>query len=307
MFDQKCEKHFQNGPQMHPWLQEMHREAIDKHGDVMLVGELANSDAEKTLEYVSTESNELSMVFDGAVVDAQRLDRPLQDVPKPQLSIVKQGFQKQQDFLKRAWATALLAILSGSLSGTLFIYQGQEIGMTNMPETWGESHLRDPGDLNKLREIEKKYPNDREWYDKVLGGIRRMGRDNARMPVQWTGGETAGFTTGKPWMDVQGNQDAVNIKDQENDPTSIFSTWKKLLKVRKDYQDVLVFGSFEVDDMSDEKVFTYIKDYHGEQTALVVLNWTAEEQNSRYLRSCGDEHSSCLIANEPEESLRTDI
>lgn len=331
MFDQKCEKHFQNGPQMHPWLQEMHREAIDKHGDVMLVGELANSDAEKTLEYVSTESNELSMVFDGAVVDAQRLDRPLQDVPKPQLSIVKQGFQKQQDFLKRAWATVfmenhdqprsinrfltddmqyhkkagtLLAILSGSLSGTLFIYQGQEIGMTNMPETWDESHLRDPGDLNKLREIEKKYPNDREWYDKVLGGIRRMGRDNARMPVQWTGGETAGFTTGKPWMDVQGNQDAVNIKDQENDPTSIFSTWKKLLKLRKDYQDVLVFGSFEVDDMSDEKVFTYIKDYHGEQTALVVLNWTAEEQKFAIPEKLRGRALKLLIANEPEESLR---
>lgn len=324
MFDQPCEKHFQNGPRMHEWMKEMHREVFDKYGDVMLVGELANSDSAKTLEYIGNDSRELSMVFDGSVCDIQRLTRPMWEVEIPPLSDVKKGFQKQQDFLSAAWTTvfmenhdqprsinrfltndmkwhskagSLLAMLSGSLSGTLFIYQGQEIGMTNMPDWWDESHLRDPGDVNKLREIEKKYPDDKSRYDQVLGGIRRMGRDNARTPVQWTSGEHAGFSKSKPWMDLQGNQDVVNIGKQEADQSSIFNTWKKMLEFRKKLESALVFGSFEVIDPSDEKVFAYIKDYHGEQIVLVVLNWTKHEQDFHVPGSLQDKTMDLLLAN----------
>lgn len=309
MFDQRCEVHFQNGPRMHDWLKELHRECIDKHGDVMLVGELANSNREQTLEYVSADSKELSMVFDGSVVDLQRLERFMWEVEKPPLSDVKKGWKKQQDFLSgtTAWTTVfmenhdqprsinrfltddlkwykqagtLLAILSGSLSGTLFIYQGQEIGMMNIPTSWDESNLRDPADKNKLREIEKKYPGDKSWYDKVFGGLQRMGRDNARTPVQWNDGPNAGFTTAdKPWIDVHDNYKNINIKEQESDPTSVFSTWKQMLELRKQYEDAIVFGEMVIHDLEDEKVFLYTKEYHGKQTVLAILNWTPEEQN----------------------------
>lgn len=331
MFDQRCEKHFQNGPRMHEWLKEMHREAIDKHGDVMLVGELANSDAAKTLEYVSPDSNELSMVFDGGVVDIQRLERPMWEVEKPPLVDVKKGFKKQQEFLEEAWTTVfmenhdqprsinrfltddikyhnqvgrLLAILSGSLSGTLFIYQGQEIGMMNMPDWWDESHLRDPADLNKLREIEKKHPDDKSWYENVLGGIRRLGRDNARTPVQWTSGKNAGFSESKPWIDIPGNEDIVNIKDQEGDPNSVFHTWKKMLQLRKQYQDALVFGTFHVDDMADQNVFTYIKDYQGEQTVLVILNWTKTQQGFKVPQRLQKLKLRLLVGNVDEQEMQ---
>lgn len=335
VFDQRCEVHFQNGPRMHEWLKEMHREAIDKHGDVMLVGELANSNTEQTLAYVSAESNELSMVFDGGVVDIQRLTRPMWEVEKPPLSDVKKGWQKQQDFLAgtSAWTTVflenhdqprsinrfltddlkwykqagrLLAVLCGSLSGTLFIYQGQEIGMMNFPLDWTESHLRDPADIHKLREIEKRYPGDQSWYDKVFGGIQRLGRDNARTPVQWSDEANAGFTSGeKTWMDVNGNYKTINVKQQESDPESVFNTWKRMLELRKEYEDAIVFGSFVVHNPEDEKVFIYSKEYHGKQQVLGILNWTAQDQDFKFPEGMEGKKLTLLVATVGEKEVNS--
>lgn len=267
------------------------------------------------------------MVFDGSVVDIQRLERFMWDVEKPPLPDVMKGFLKQQNFLSgtSAWTTIflenhdqprsinrlltddlkwynktgrLLATLCGSLSGTLFIYQGQEIGMMNFPTNWDEEKLRDPADKNKLREIEKKYPGDRSWYDKVFGGIQRMGRDNARTPVQWSDEPNAGFTTGDtPWMDVHDNYKTINIKQQENDPNSVLNAWKTMLELRKKYEDAIVFGKFVVHDLEDEKVFLYTKEYHGKQTLLGILNWTATEQDYKLPEGMDGKSLKLLVSN----------
>jgi alpha-glucosidase len=130
----------------------------------------------------------------------------------------------------------------------------------------------------------------------ALDGLQRVGRDNARTPVQWSAEKHAGFSTIKPWMRVHDNYTEVNVAAQEKDPKSVLSFWKEVIKLRREYADVLVHGQFELYEYEDLNTFTYVKDYRGKKV-LVVLNFSNDEQVFSVPLSVKDQKLNLLISN----------
>jgi oligo-1,6-glucosidase len=315
-----------NGPRMHEFLQEQRRDVLEKYGDVALVGELGSTDAEEIMNYISADRRELDMIFDFGILEVGgRFEVEPHETWKHKLPEFKEGILKVQNFLKRsdAWATVfaenhdqgrslsryatdepksrekaakMMAILLGTLSGTLFLYQGQEIGMVNVPKDWGPEYLRDIAAVNYYKSMNERYTGDEKILQSAISGLQRVGRDNARTPVQWSAEKYAGFSTVEPWIRVHDNYEEVNIAAQEKDPHSVLAFWKKMLKLRKDHADVLVHGQFELFDYEDLNIFTYVKDYQGKKV-LVALNFSDEEQAFAVPSSVEGRKLNLLIAN----------
>jgi len=300
-------QYFHNGPKMHGWLKEQRREVLDKYGDVVMVGELPGTQADEVLRYVSAEARELDMVFDFDIValGGRHSLKPHQ-IYKHKLTEMKSAFMKTQGLLTGtdAWTTVfvenhdqgrslsrfatddpkyrvqaakMFAVMLGTLSGTLFLYQGQEIGMVNFSKDWGPEELRDVAGLNYWKEINEMYPGDEKMKKAAMEGIQKVGRDNSRTPVHWNAGPHAGFSTVKPWIRVNDTYKEINVEAQQKDPDSVLAFWKKMLKLRKQRADVLVHGNFEVQDYENLSTFTYVKEKDGKKV-LVALNFTNEEQ-----------------------------
>ena len=304
-----------NGPKMHEWLEEQRREALGRYGgekDIVLVGELGFSTDEQFFAYIDPKKRMLDMVFDWGVLLAEDemmtpwterrtefslkafrhgLSRPQKAISDfgcwstvflenhdQQRSVIKFGSRKAE----YRWQSArLLTMLLCTLSGTLFIYQGQEIGMSGVPRDWPLSDLNDPWWLSYIKDMERKHPGDEVMKQKVLDAFHRDGRDHARTPVQWSSEEPyAGFSTSKPWLRVNENfRDGVNVKAQEGDLDSCLSFWKKCIAFRKEHKDLLTYGHTEWLDKDNEKVFLYLKHSpNDETTMLVVLNFTDNGQ-----------------------------
>lgn len=181
--------------------------------------------------------------------------------------------------------------MTATLSGTLFLYQGEEIGMTNIPETWGVQDLKDLASINYWNKMKEQYANDKKMMAKVWKGIVDYSRDNARTPVQWSGEKHGGckypplkavaalttlVTTGKPWMRVNDNYTSINVADQQQDKDSVLAFWQKLLQLRRSNKDLFVRGAYEVHDFENEQTWTFEKQGGG-RTAYVVLNFSEED------------------------------
>ena len=300
---QPCQKYFQNGPRIHEFHKEMFASVTSKY-DAMTVGEVGHSPREDSLKYVSAKEKEMNMMFlfDAVEVGSNPSDRFIYDGYK--LTDFKKAVQNQSSFIEGtdAWSTVfyenhdqprsitrfgndsnkyrvksgkLLALLQSNLSGTLYIYHGQEIGMTNLPRSWSIDEYLDINTINYYKEFKAKYGDNKEKMDKLMDNINLLARDHARSPVQWDDTENAGFSTGKPWMRVNDNYKEINVASQVNDPNSLFSFWKQSLKIRKEYKDLLIYGSFKILDNENQKIFTYVKEAAG-QKAYIVLNFTSE-------------------------------
>jgi oligo-1,6-glucosidase len=305
---QPANEHFMNGPRMHEWLKEQRNEVLTKYGDVMLVGELGLASEAEIIAYVHSDNRMLDMIFDFGVVElGGRHTLEAHETYKHKLPELKKAVMKVQNVLraKDVWVTVfaenhdqgrslsrfatdsptfrekaakLLAMMLSTLSGTLFLYQGQEIGMVNCPSSWGAEELRDISAIQYLKEMEELHPDDTKMQAAALAGLQRVGRDNARTPMQWSAKENAGFTTGKPWIRVHDNYKEVNVAAQLDDADSVLRFWKRMTGLRKEYRDLLIYGQTEVDDMENLETFTYTKTY-GEQIAVVVLNFGEGEQD----------------------------
>jgi glycosidase len=333
---QPAEAHFVNGPRMHEWLQEQRKTVLDKYGDVAMVGELPGTEAAEVLKYVSAEAREYNCVFDFDVVSLggrHGLGVKKHQVHPHDLPSFKEAFRKQQHLIHgtTAWTTAflenhdqarslnrfatakpefqqkaakMLATLLGCLSGTLFVYQGEEIGMVNMPDSWGIEEIKDPDSLNAYNDVKDRHDSDPLWLEKAMGGIRRVARDNARLPVQWDSSANAGFTTGKPWMRVHDNYTEINIADQTKDPSSVLNYWKKMLKLRKEHSDLAVFGDFGVWDYLEPHSFTFTKSVSGggsgSKMLLVFLSFSDIEEPLHYPPECKGKPSELLACNVDE-------
>ncbi|KAG8729634.1 hypothetical protein FRC12_020838 [Ceratobasidium sp. 428] len=153
----------------------------------------------------------------------------------------KFDFEIYEDDLKKYWSTGakLLAILHTTQGGTVFVYQGQEIGSVNVPRSWSIEEYKDVCTTNFYQEeFERRLKPGVGNPDmtNVLDGINRKARDNARVPMQWDDSLHAGFTTGNsPWMRVNDNFTTINVKNQMGDEESVLSFWKKVIQLRKDY------------------------------------------------------------------------
>lgn len=164
----------------------------------------------------------------------------------------------------RVQSAKALAVALHGLQGTPYIYQGEELGMTNA--AFPLEDLRDIESLNAYKDLRAQGRTDAE----AMAAIHRVGRDNARTPMQWTAGPNAGFTTGTPWMRVNPNHTAVNAEAALADPDSVFHTYQKLIALRKAYP-VFVEGDFTLLCPDDEQVFAYVR-RGGGQAMLVAVN-----------------------------------
>ncbi|TFY81517.1 hypothetical protein EWM64_g2496 [Hericium alpestre] len=177
----------------------------------------------------------------------------------------------------RARSAALLALLQTTQAGTLYVYQGEEIGTKNFPASWALEEYQDVATQNYHKRVlsQRKAEQGREDVDMsdVLHGCQRKARDHARTPVQWNATAHGGFTTGKPWMRVNDDYTEWNVDAQLKDPNSVLAFWKRALGVRKQND---IYGDFVLLSADDEKVFAYTRTLD-ESSVLVLLNFSSEE------------------------------
>jgi glycosidase len=300
-------KYIMNGAPVHGWLKELRARIEKDHGgrDIVLIGELPATATDEILRYIDPAAKELDMVLDfDHFMAGNDWHAELQERSPPALPLLKDSIVKQQDFMQSSWTSAftenhdnprsidrfgpgdgehrdaaskMLAMFLCTLSGTMFQYQGQEIGMTNIDASWTRADLRDAAGLDYLDEVERKFPYPVAKQEAALEGLRRFGRDNGRTPVQWSDTSNAGFSDVEPWIRVIDNYEAINVAQQENDPDSVLSFWKRMIKVRRQYGDQLIRGRFRVYDKENLKTFTYVKSsVDSAEMILVVLNFGDE-------------------------------
>lgn len=298
---QPCSLYHQSGPRIHEFHKEMFANVTSKY-DVMTVGEVGHSSREDALKYVSAKEKEMNMMFlfDVCELGSNPADRF--DYTGYQLTDFKKAVENMCKFIEGtdAWSTVftenhdqprsitrfgndspefrfisgkMLATLQATLTGTLFIYQGQEFGMINVSPDYPVEDYLDINTINYIKAYKKTYGD--KGFDKLMKNINLVARDNARTPVQWDDSENAGFSTGKPWMRVCDSYKEINAASQVNDPKSLFNFWKKALELRKEYKDLFIYGSLEILDFENQKVFSYLKT-HGDAKAYVVLNFSTE-------------------------------
>ncbi|GEO46645.1 glycoside hydrolase family 13 protein [Companilactobacillus kimchii] len=282
-----------NGPKLHDYLQEMNKATFgDK--DMLTVGETWGATPEIAKLYSDPKRHELSMVFQFEQVGLDQQPgkdkwdlRPLQVgelkkvLARWQTELDDQGwnslFWNNHDLPRiisrwgndkeyRVQSGKMFAILLHMLKGTPYIYQGEEIGMTNKP-------IKDFSEISDIESRNMYLQRIDEGYKKedIIKSINTKGRDNARTPIQWDETEHAGFTTGTPWLGVNPNYKSINVKDALADKNSLFYTYKKLIQLRKD-NPIMIWGDFKLLDTSDE-IFAFEREYQGEKW-LIVNNFS---------------------------------
>ena len=179
----------------------------------------------------------------------------------------------------RERSAKMLALAMCAMTGTLFIYQGQEIGMVNVPKDWPIGDYQDIESLNYYNSVAKRTNNDPKALGHVMKSIQILGRDHARVPMQWDSSPYAGFTSKKDgaWMRVNGSYEEINVESQLNQPASVLNFWKNMLKIRKEYRELFIHGSFHGYEMENENTFVFVKKFAASK-AVVALNFTDREQ-----------------------------
>ena len=286
-------EHYMDGPHVHEYLRE-YREVTDQY-DCFTVGEAPMMTPGNALKYIGGENRELDLMFHFQHMDA---DCILMDYLQTKFNLkkMKHAFSRWQEKLNgKAWNTLYIEnhdhpriisrygsekyrVESGKMlanmymlqQGTPFIYQGQEIGMTNIR-------------LNSVSDyvdcfVQNNYKTAREKMrlpEKLCAELAfKSTRDNARTPVQWSAEENAGFTTGTPWFYVNPNYKEINAAAQENDPDSILNHYRALIKFKKE-NDVAIWGDYKEHYKNSDKLYVYERNYKGKR--LLVINSFTEE------------------------------
>lgn len=174
----------------------------------------------------------------------------------------------------RQAAAKMFATFLGLQSGTLFLYQGQELGMSNIPSDWGMEEFRDLETLNHWKELCDIGDEDAKALAKTQYHIKS--RDNARTPMQWSTDRHAGFTSGEPWFRVNDSYSTCNAATQVGSAESPFEHWAEILRLRKNLVDIFVYGNFEMVDAANDDVFAYRRTHNGD-SVLVVCNFREKE------------------------------
>lgn len=288
-----------NGPKLHEYLQEMNKAALEGN-DLLTVGETWGATPEVAKLYSNPERNELSMVFQFEHIGLDQIEgKEKWDVKPLDLLDLKKVLSKWQTELDgegwnslfwnnhdlprivsrwgndkeyRVESAKMLATLLHGMKGTPYIYQGEELGMTNI-RLENINEYNDIETLNMYKDrISKGYA-----HDDIMNSIYIKGRDNARTPMQWDDSENSGFTTGKPWLAVNKNYKDINAKKALEDKNSIFHHYKKLIDIRK-HNDTIIYGDYKLLCPEDKNIFTYIRELN-EDKILVVCNFYCDEVN----------------------------
>lgn len=195
----------------------------------------------------------------------------------------------------RIESAKLLATFLHTWQGTPYIYQGEEIGMTNVK--LGLSEYKDIEIINMFREKSAQGVSE----EKLMEAIYAKGRDNARTPLQWDSTENAGFTAGTPWLKLNPNYKDINVKQALEDENSIFYYYQKLIKLRKE-NAVMIYGDINLLCKDDENIFAYIRSFNSEKL-LVVLNFFQNEAEFIIPESIDYRKAKLLISNYACEAL----
>jgi len=171
----------------------------------------------------------------------------------------------------RRRSAKLLGTLTHTLQGTPFVYQGEELGMTNVPFESREE-LRDVESINFVEDAIAN--GDADSYEDVRDAVETVGRDNARTPMQWSDDHAAGFTDGEPWIKVNPNYERINVERARADDESVWHYYRRLGDLRAE-RDLLVYGEFDLLAPEDEQVFAYTRRL-GTERGLIALNVSAE-------------------------------
>ena len=311
-------KYYTDGPKIHEYLQELNRETFGRFDDMITVGEMSSTTLENSIRYSNPDSHELSMIFS---FHHLRIDYPSGNKWEIQPfrfhALKKNLFTWQREMEKgggwnalfwynhdqprivsrvgdegkyRLESAKMLATALHGLKGTPYIYQGEEIGMTNAHFT-DISQYRDIESLNYYNLMRRKGKPEEEIYE----SLRRKSRDNSRTPMQWDDTENAGFSEAEPWISVIPNYKEINTLDRE-DENSIFSYYRKLIRLRKTVP-VLADGSFEALLEEDDRILAY-KRRTKEQELYVFCNFFPEEALVDFSLPEG---CRCLLSNYNEE------
>ncbi|MGD6834183.1 glycoside hydrolase family 13 protein [Sutcliffiella halmapala] len=311
-------QYFMNGPRIHEFLQEMNKEVLSGY-DIMTVGEMPGVSPEEGKLYTGEERKELNMVFQFEHMDLDTQPGKNKWHLKPlDLRDLKKSLGKWQSELEdggwnslywnnhdqprivsrwgddkeyRVTSAKMLATTLHMMKGTPYIYQGEEIGMTNVRfESIGEYK-----DIETLNMYKERVIENGENVDDIMTSLYTKGRDNARTPVQWDDTANAGFTEGTPWIKVNPNYPEVNAQKALEDPDSIFHYYRYLIELRKKHE-IIVYGSFDMLYEDHPEVFAYTRTLNDE-TLLVVTNFSGNIHDFTWEHPPHFEEKELLISN----------
>ncbi len=309
-----------NGPKLHEYLQEMNKAALEGK-DLLTVGETWGATPDIAKLYSNPGRKELSMVFQFEHIGLDQIEgKEKWDVKSLELLDLKKVLSKWQTELEgQGWnslfwnnhdlprivsrwgndkeyrieSAKMLATLLHGMKGTPYIYQGEELGMTNV-------RFDDINDYNDIESLNMYKDRLSKGYshNEIMESIYAKGRDNARTPMQWDDSENAGFTTGTPWLAVNKNYDKINAKQCLQDENSIFNHYKKLIDIRKN-NDTIIYGDYKLLCEDDENIFAYVRELNGDKI-LVVCNFYDKDVEFKF---DGDfNYSKVLLSNYNDSS-----
>jgi oligo-1,6-glucosidase len=287
---------YMNGPRIHEFLKEMNQEVL-AHYPIMTVGEMPGTTPEDAILYTNPERNEVNMIFTFEHMDLDSAPggkwnlKPLnlvdlkENLAKWQVGLHNKGwnslywnnhdqprivsrFGNDQEY--RVESAKMLAACLHFMQGTPYIYQGEEIGMTNVKF----DSLEDYRDIETLNMYKERSALGYTHED-IMTSIYAKGRDNARTPVQWDASEHGGFTTGTPWIKSNPRYKEINVKSTLENPQSIFYFYQKLISLRKE-MDIIVEGDFQLLLKDHPSIFAYERNWK-EERLLVLCNFSGEE------------------------------
>ncbi|WP_315074880.1 alpha,alpha-phosphotrehalase [uncultured Clostridium sp.] len=318
-------KFYTDGQRIHEYLKELNENTFGKHSDIITVGEMSSTSLENCIRYSEPKEEELSMVFNfhHLKVDYKNQNKwELQECDFKSLKSIfnewQLGMQDGNGWNAVFWcnhdqprivsrlgndgkyhreSAKMLATMIHLLRGTPYVYQGEEIGMTNAYFTDINQYV-DVESLNYFKILKEQGIDEAEIY-KVL---QERSRDNARTPMQWDASKNAGFSEGKPWISVNSNYKDINVLNSLNDENSIFYHYKKLISLRKQY-DVIAYGSYIPILEDNDFVFSYKREYKNE--SLIVINNFFEKKVEIKLDIEELEKYKCIITNYDERDLQS--
>lgn len=315
----------ENGPKLHDYLQEMHVKTFGAH-DLLTVGETWGATPEIAKLYSDPKRNELSMVFQFEHMSVDKIPGKRKwDLAPVNFILLKQILAKWQTELgEQGWnslfwnnhdlprvvsrfgndseayrivSAKMLATILHCQKGTPYIYQGEEIGMTNMPFATMDDY-RDIEAINMHQERLALGYSEQE----ILRSLAAKSRDNARTPMQWDETQYAGFSTVEPWIGVNPNFKTINVEASLNDENSIFNHYRQLIALRK-AMPVFTYGEFTLLAEQSETIFAYTRTYQQEKL-YVLANFTAETVCYEDVNlSCGE----ILLSNYTDSKIKTQM
>ncbi len=285
-----------NGPKLHEYFRELSKNTFQR-GDYVTVGEAWSATIERAPLYSNPDGSEFSMVFqfEHIGLDQQEGKEKWDLAPLPFVKLKEVLGKWQTELYGKGWnslfwdnhdlprivsrwgndkeyrieSAKMLATVLHGMQGTPYIYQGEELGMTNV-----QYDIDEYNDV-EIKNMYKERLTAGYSKEEIMKSIYAKGRDNARTPMQWDDSKNAGFTKGTPWLKVNPNYTDINVKAQRNDPDSVFSYYKALVKLRKEHE-VFVDGTFKMYLPEDENIFAYERK-NGNERMVVICNFYGTE------------------------------